>query len=478
MRWAFLLMLFAAPLALGSYRPPAYIPLIILAYGIGIASWFRARLARAYGEPATPVPGARLLLLLLGLALLQLVPLPPFLLAFLSPGSYVFHGRPSGLAPSSWQPVTVWPSWTAQAIVYMGGVSLLYAAAYRDFRERPWRRRLVVTVATTGVVLALIGLVQEASADPRKIYGIWKPRVSWAVFGPYENRTYFANYLILAIPLAAGLAVQAARATAYAWRRRGRRRWLSLLDGEGPAALRWTAAAVTLVIGLLASQSRGGLAAFAVSLAVLAVLMRRRSVILVAVVALLPLAFWALQEGRINHGEPLWSPNDQRLSVRPIIWRDALRMVPEFPLLGSGLGSFPAAYRRYQTVIMTYVIPNAHNEYLELMFDMGIAGTVVMALLAVEFLRRGVAAARADTLAAAAFAGVAAGALHNIVDSNWHIPANAVTFAVLAGLAVQPPRLERGARVEAPSAEPGAVPAVSAPGLSIRPPKAARGMAS
>src|SRR5207245_7608819 len=132
---------------------------------------------------------------------------------------------------------------TAQAIVYMAAVSLLYAAAVREFRERTWRRRLAVTVVATGVVLTLVGLVQAASPDPRKIYGLWKPSDDWAVFGPYENRNHFGAYLVMAIPIAAGLAVEAARATARAWRHRRRAVWLALLDGPGPTIFWWMAAA-------------------------------------------------------------------------------------------------------------------------------------------------------------------------------------------------------------------------------------------
>jgi O-antigen ligase len=233
-------------------------------------------------------------------------------------------------------------------------------------------------------------------------------------------------------------------------------------------------------VGLLASQSRGGLVSFAISVAVLIVLIRRRGVLLLTLLALalLPLAFWVFQEGRINHGEPLWSANDTRLPVRPLIWRDSLRMLPDFPLMGVGLGAFPTAYRRYQTVILHYVIPAAHNEYLQAVLELGLAGAVVMGLLIVQFLRRGLAAARADTLAAGAFAGVIAGAVHNFVDFNLHIPANAVTFAALAGLAVQPPRRQHDAHGVAPSPEPRPAAAVSVEGLSVHPPKAARGIAS
>jgi O-antigen ligase len=478
MSWAFLFVLFAAPLAMGSYRTPFYVPLAAAAYIVGIASWARARLARAGGEPVPLVPGTRAVLLLHGVVLLQLVPLPAFLLAIVSPGSYVFYGRALGFSGWSWRPISVWPAWTANSLIYLAAISLAYATAFRDFRDGVWRRRLAITVVLAGLALALVGLVQASSAEPHKIYGIWRPRVDWAVFGPYENKTHFANYLVMAIPVAAALALQAVKSTARAWRRRSRRRWISLLDGEGPAAWRWSAATAVLVVGLLASQSRGGLASAAISMAVLVALIRRREGALLLLLALLPFAFWVVQEGKINHGEPLWSANDGRLPVRPIIWRDTLRVFPHFPLLGVGLGAFPVAYRRYQTVFMHEVVPAAHNEYLQGMLELGLLGAALMCLLIFEFARRGVTAARRDTLAAGAFCAAIASAVHCVVDFNWHIPANALTFAALAGLAVQPLKSPPDVSEVTTSREPRLAPAVSVEGLSVHPPKAARGIAS
>src|SRR5207245_6768749 len=99
-------------------------------------------------------------------------------------------------------------------------------------------------------------------------------------------------------------------------------------------------------------------------------------------------------------------------------------------------------------------------------------------LLIVDFFRRGLAAARVDILGAAIFGGVIAEAVQNLVDFNWHVPANAVTFAALAGLAVQAPAgARRHAQTEA--AEPGTEGAVSLErDRTVGPPKAAARVAS
>jgi hypothetical protein len=441
MRWSLLCVLFAAPLSMASMMyPPAYYLLLAFAYVSGIFSWARARLARAYGDPTEPVPGARLLLLLHALALLQLVPLPPLLLAIVSRGSYAKYGRPPLLSLWPWHPITVWPRGTAQAILYMGALSLIYATVFRDFREPSWRRRLAATLVLAGVVLSIVGLVQAASADPHKMYGLWKPPIDWAVFGPYENRIHFAGYLVMMIPVATAFGIAAAQATARAWRRRRRAAWLALLDGRGPEAVRWMVVAFVLLVGVLATQTRGALAAFAVACLVLTIALRRREWVLLGAVGIAALGFWLVQGQTLNYGGPLVM--DSRLPVRPLIWRDAVRLLPDFPWFGVGLGAFPAIYWHHQTVLHLYFIPWVHNEYLQGVLELGLAGAVPMALLIAAFFRRGLAAARADTLAAGLFGGVLVGAIHNVVDFNWHIPANAAAFAALAGLAVQPPPAE------------------------------------
>ena len=76
------------------------------------------------------------------------------------------------------------------------------------------------------------------------------------------NRNHFAGYLVMATPLAIGFALEALSRLRAAWGRR-RRGWLLLGEQEGNAVARWAAVVMVLVAGLLASQSRGGVSAFA-----------------------------------------------------------------------------------------------------------------------------------------------------------------------------------------------------------------------
>src|SRR4051794_12212439 len=86
-----LLLLGLAPFAIGSAYPIAYIPLLLGACAAGAYSLYRIDRQRELGVVLAEVPGLSGLMVLAGLVLLQLLPLPPLLLSWVSPGSFAFY---------------------------------------------------------------------------------------------------------------------------------------------------------------------------------------------------------------------------------------------------------------------------------------------------------------------------------------------------------------------------------------------------
>jgi O-antigen ligase len=119
-----------------------------------------------------------------------------------------------------------------------------------------------------------------------------------------------------------------------------------------------------------------------------------------------------------------------------------LPMVPRFPLFGVGLDAFSTAYARYHTVAKVGPdwIGEAHDEYLQVLLDLGAIGVVlVAALLAIAF-RGALRRAGESTVELGLLGALAAVAIHNLVDFGWQIPANAATWIALAALACREPR--------------------------------------
>jgi O-antigen ligase len=426
-----LVLLGAGPLLAGAVHEPVFVPLLAGCAVAGLVALLRPRHA-----PASPLPGTALLVGLHALVLLQLVPLPPALLRAVSPGSYAFYDAQLLTPPlAAWRPISVSPPDTLRGLAFLAAFSLLSLAVFREMGEGPWRRRLLLTVVGTGIALTVVAFLQAVSPEPRKIYGLWRPRWDWAVFGPYVNRNHFAGYLVMAAPLAIGFALEAISRLRAAWGRR-RRGWLLLGEPEGNAVVRWSAVVMVIVAGLLASQSRGGVSAFALAALLLPLASRRRRRTALGVALLVGLGVLWIGVGGVLSAFETRGIQGSRLDL----WRDMLGMVPRFPAFGAGWNAFATAFPWYQTVWKTEWIGEAHNDYLQVLLDGGLVAAVLVAgLLAVVF-RGALARAARTPLDLGLFGALLGFALHELVDFNGQIPANAATWIALAALAVAPPR--------------------------------------
>ncbi len=110
--------------------------------------------------------------------------------------------------------------------------------------------------------------------------------------------------------------------------------------------------------------------------------------------------------------------------------------------MGTGLGTFPVVYTEVQTTFLTQFVNHAHNDYLEISSDLGIPAAL---LLFASILYALVCAVRTflhgegkytPAISLACVGSIVAILLHSLTDFNLHIPANALLFAVILGLAL------------------------------------------
>jgi O-antigen ligase len=82
-------------------------------------------------------------------------------------------------------------------------------------------------------------------------------------------------------------------------------------------------------------------------------------------------------------------------------------------------------------------IGEAHNDYLQVLLDLGLLGAALVASLLVTLFRAAVRAASRTPLDAGILGALLALGFHALVDFNWQIPANAITYVALSALAVR-----------------------------------------
>jgi O-antigen ligase len=131
------------------------------------------------------------------------------------------------------------------------------------------------------------------------------------------------------------------------------------------------------------------------------------------------------------------------VAARTGIWSDTLRLAADFPFFGSGFGTLAEVYPRYQSVYAGQRLIHAHNDWVQLFAEGGLAGTLAVLALVGGY---GAAAVRrlgrrrdreAVALALGGLTGMVAFLLHSFTEFNAHIPANALWFTVLAALTLK-----------------------------------------
>jgi O-antigen ligase len=122
-----------------------------------------------------------------------------------------------------------------------------------------------------------------------------------------------------------------------------------------------------------------------------------------------------------------------------------LRMLIKRPLLGWGLGAFPIVYPEFRSFYTTFFVNEAHNDYLQLLVETGLAGFSIAIWFLVLVFRQALSKLTNWTetangaLTVAALLGCVGILVHSFLDFNLQVPANAALFYVLCAIAAAAP---------------------------------------
>jgi len=209
------------------------------------------------------------------------------------------------------------------------------------------------------------------------------------------------------------------------------------------------ASVVLMVLSLVWTLSRSAIIGFVVALCGFAWLTVRRShvsrvyrasVVLSLAVLLIASLWW-----RGAATVVAWFQDPQDLYGRIAAWRDGWHVVRDFPLVGTGLGTYSTAMLFYQRSNPGFHLNQAHNDYLQLLAEGGllvaIPASIVLVCLAVA-VRSNLAAARHEArgywVRAGAAIGLVAIGVQELAEFSLQIPANAFLFCTLAAVALAP----------------------------------------
>lgn len=283
--------------------------------------------------------------------------------------------------------------------------------------------------------LSVFAIIQHMTFND-KIYWVRELTHGGSPFGPFVNRNHYAGYMELTIPLALGFV--------FAKGFQSEKRLLYLF------------AALIMSASLFLSASRGGILTFVCQLVFLGFLLslaerkrvfslRNLSFVSIILVLVCLVVVWLGAEPIMNRITELSDPQGVSGSLnRLTIWRDTLGIVKDFPIVGTGLGTFPFVYPVYKSQKNDLAYREAHNDYLQALSETGMIGAILLLLLGSFAVVRAVRLLKSEhnkerlALRIGVLTGCFGILVHSITDFNLQIPSNALLFFVLGSIALLP----------------------------------------
>lgn len=444
-RWLFraLLALVAlAPLPLGSNRPlPAAI--LSLAAGLLLALW-AAALLTGRAEMALSPRKLRWPLGLFGAVVLwilvQALPLPS------AWGDPVWREAGAALGETLRASLSVDPQATLSGLMRL----LAYAAVFwltLQLTRAPERARLAIAAAAIiGAAYALYGIaIYAAGNEWVTIYRKWA--YHQALSSTFVNRNSYATFAGLGLICATAWFVNSFRHLLGIKRPAARKAALIAEEIFGRSLLR-TASVLLLFVALILTGSRAGTAASLIALFVLMLTYARggalrggQAVLVAALVAGIALLAIGLGGGLLF--ERLSSAgSDVSADDRRVIYAATLDAISTAPWTGTGYGTYSQVFAAWRPEALSSSVlwDKAHHVYLENALELGVpamlALNLAIALLAAEALRGLWRRRRERTAPAIGVAATVLVGLHSFFDFSLQMPAIAVFYAFLMGLAV------------------------------------------
>ncbi|MDD5130134.1 MAG: O-antigen ligase family protein [Candidatus Omnitrophica bacterium] len=253
-----------------------------------------------------------------------------------------------------------------------------------------------------GFTISIFGIVHKLSGS-EKIY--WLLEKDGYHFGPYINYDHYAGFMSMCSSLAFASFMAKVRYSSFFLIKgiRNKLAWFS--TKEASYSLRHLFYAVVMVGSLFYSSSRGGILSFLIAMLIFYFFIiiktkssrRGRLVFFFALMVLLSLVviFWIGPDETFDKFHQLNKVARSIIhepsvlsEVRPQIWSDVIKIVPDFYLMGTGFGTFPSVFSKYRTHRWNGgFLRYAHCDYLQLVSETGIMGFIFIIGFLVYFMR-------------------------------------------------------------------------------------------
>lgn len=326
-------------------------------------------------------------------------------------------------------------------IAYAGAFWL--AAQYG--RNPVHARQFVLSIAIIGAAYAAYGIVVFSTGNK---WILWYERWAYTsdLTSTFVSRSAFGAYAGMALLSALALLLGDRDRRVADGRKNIRAAIIAYVDGLPPSFYVLVVVSLVLATALLLTHSRGAVMVTAMGLGVMLTCFalkrgtsRRTLLLTIGLIAIAGIVMLELS-GRVTLGRALQLADQG--TGREAIHALTRRGISDAPVTGHGLDTFPQLYFQYRDATIPWTSPRydkAHSTYLELVLELGVIGfALLMAALAVIILRilSGMLRRRRDRVYPVWGLGITVLiATHAVLDFSIQIPAVALAFATILGVA-------------------------------------------
>jgi len=414
-----------------------------------------------------------LIIIFLCLITFQLVPFPDFLVNIISPNTKkIIDFYTFGISSSiNFKRISLSPWATKGELLKLLTYAMIYFLVANNFKGRDKKNRLIVCIIIVGFIEAFYGIIQYVSGE-KMIFRFTKMYYSTErLIGTFPNPDHFSAFITICVFISIGYLIyffdngNISKKTEY-WEkdRNSLRRKNSLIflkraqdfifigkNWHKKILLMFNI--IIMITALIFTKSRGGILSFFLSFILLVILIFFKGslkshlwTLSIVIILTLIFGFWIgftpvfdryldvsfkkeVEEGRLS------------------IWKSTYYIFKDYPILGTGFGSFPDVYPSYSLRSNQAEINHAHNDWLELLSDTGILGLAIIVsgvFYLTVFSFGEVLKVESDGQIWIFFGGYTAIIsiiIHSFVDFNLKTSANAFLVAVVIGILVSFPKL-------------------------------------
>ena len=417
-----------------STRPEA--AMVIVAFGASIFYFSHAARDRA---PVFQTPGLLPLSCLLLYMLVQLIPLPPAIVKYVSPASYhLYHDTIGIFEPNWWFPISVNVRASVSEFFRYACYTAVYVMTIQFLSNGDIFKKTIRTIIYFIAIYSTLSLFQWLIIQ----------RFPTPLSGTYVNRNHYAGLMEMTLPILLAAFLYYRPLVSYSsWREK----IVDMLSfREQTPYLFYGGAFILGAISLFFTMSRGGITSFTISMIFFLTMIPAKKMaaqkrflfgmaIILFIVFLVGNAAW---DAILNRFLNSVDPNGHLTSGRPVYWADSLKIIRDSFLTGTGFGSYSTIIKGYNSLNIIWPPAHAHNDYLEFMTQGGMVGAILLLWFFFSYFKHTIPQfrKRKDRFGILFFlssmAGLLAIFLHSFTDFNMRLGANALYFFFLLGLGV------------------------------------------